>query len=133
MNLTGRGEVIACRYAYLHTPPLSFGCERRGMGLRRPLPSLTAGGRRSAAPRPAGGLQRPALDRADRRAVAAAAARLAAVAGGLPTGPALAGGALLRGTGGRSAPAVAGAGGPPPRADGGDPGQQDAAIEPREW
>ena len=72
-----------------------------------PYLTLMTRGRPAAAPRPARGLQRPALDRARRRAVAHAADQLPAVGGGLPADPALDRGRLLRGDGPRPARAAA--------------------------
>src|SRR5688500_11939355 len=47
--------------------------DRRRMGVRRAVPDADGPGRPPAPPRPARGLQRPALDRAHRGPVAAAA------------------------------------------------------------
>ncbi len=72
-----------------------------------PYLTLMTRGRPAAAPRPARGLQRPALDRAHRRAVAVAADQLPALGGRLPADAALAGGRRLRGDGPRPAHAAA--------------------------
>ena len=58
--------------------------DRRGVDVRRPLPDPARSRRPPAPPRPARGLQRPALDRAGRLPVADAADHFPAVGGGPP-------------------------------------------------
>src|SRR5215210_5653140 len=90
-----------------HTPQtLPERRDRRRVGLRRPLPDPDGRGR-PATPLPAArGLQRAALAGADRLPVALPAPRPAALAGGLPAGPAVAGRRVLRGDGRRPAGAA---------------------------
>ena len=101
------------------------------MGVRRPVPDPDDRGRPPARPPPARGLQRPALDRARRGALAVDAPRPAALAHGLPADAALAAAgcfeaivhdlrALLRVAQGRE------------EADGGDPRRAHPAIDARE-
>src|SRR5919205_923507 len=99
------------------------------MGLRRALLGAAARGGGPAAVRAAGGLQRPALDRARGSSLGVAATRTAALAGGVPANPALDRGRLLRGD--RAGPAGVGAVGPGAAAASqrSDPGQLHAAVD----
>src|SRR2546421_7760831 len=105
MEIQGMDSLRAC-YALLerrtvdcwheHTQTLPDRRERRGVGLRRAVSDPDDAHCAPAHPCPARGLQRPALDRARRGALAPAAQRLPALGGGLPADAALAGGGLVR-------------------------------------
>jgi len=71
--------------------------ERRRMGIRRPLPDFVAFGRRPTRTFAARGIQWVALARQERRALAAVAARSAAVVHGVPADAALDQGRMFRG------------------------------------
>jgi hypothetical protein len=105
--------------------------DRRRMGLRGPLPDAAGRGRPATPVRVARGLQRLALAGPDWVAVALPAQRPAALAGGLPADPALAGRRVPRDHGRRLAGAAAGGGGARSATDGGDCGRTDPASPPR--
>src|SRR5207247_1430814 len=77
------------------TNPLPDRCERRRMGLCRSLLDVITRRRRTTHLQLARGVQRLALDRASRRALAPDAQWFAALVGGLSANPTVAGSRLL--------------------------------------
>src|SRR5665647_248159 len=126
------GTIDVSGWRHGNTQALPERCERRGVGLRRSLPDPYAPGCRPAPTRPEGGVQRPALQRQDRYAVADDAQRPVPLGCGLPADPAVARSRFLRGHRSRSEADVAPGSGADCPALGGYPGQPNLAVEPRE-
>ena len=111
---------------------LPLGCDGRPLGRRGPELDADEAGGLPTPPRPARGVQRPALNRAHRRRMAPPADERSALGSGLPAIPALDRGGVFRRHGPRAAGDAALDRGPCRRPHGGHPRQPHGAEHPGE-